>query len=278
MKKVSEMNNKVKLSKNERKKYYLLLALIAFVFLFFFSSHFFFKERATAETTKVGQTLQLEDRTFTLVNRSYYPKEETLVFSFLSPVNSSNILDQLELQVKASRSDNENYHTKLRKISDDYYVVFISQLPQESWQSLAITVYPETKNLETIAEDQKFTFVQEEIIQSKHLDQGKTAPEYELEGIDFEQKQTQNNLKKQQKKKQKQEKEIEKINRVNEEIEDRFEEKTSSEKEELEKTIQQNESKMTTLEKDMTETEEAMKEYQAKLEKLNERQKKLQKQ
>lgn len=180
--------------------------------------------------------------------------------------------------MKASRSDRENYHTKLRKISDDYYVIFISQLPQESWQSLAVTVYPETKNLETIAEDQKFTFVQEEIIQSKHLDQGKTAPEYELEGIDFEQKQTRNNLKKQQKKKQKQEKEIEKINRVNEEIEDRFEEKTSSEKEELEKTIQQNESKITTLGKDMTETEKAMKEYQAKLEKLNERQKKLQKQ
>ncbi|EMF0623442.1 hypothetical protein G9L52_002813, partial [Enterococcus hirae] len=106
------MANKVSLRKNERKKYQQMVVIIIGVFLFFFGSSLIIQPQTETKSTKIGEEISIDMRTIQLVEKNYYPKNETLVFSFLSPINSSNVLDELKVTAKQNRSDSTKYKIK----------------------------------------------------------------------------------------------------------------------------------------------------------------------
>lgn len=266
---------KISLKKNERKKYQRMVLAIVGVFLFFFGSSFLVKPEVNAKSTKIGEELSSDRRNITLIERQYYPKDETLVFSFLSPINSSTVLDELKVSVKQDRTDKANYKTSIKKVNEDLYVVKIKHLP-DSWEKLAVAIYAKKIDLESMGDNQKLHFVEQEISTSDPYNPNRLKSSYELSALKVEIDQTQKEMRINGKKETKRHKSIRKIEKVNDHLQASLEEKTDKEQEETKQTIAQNKAQIESIEKEITTLKESDSELNLKLNKLNDRKQELQ--
>lgn len=268
---------KVSLKKNERKKYQRMVIAIIGVFLFFFGSSFLVKPEVNAVSTKVGEEISSDLRSITLVERQYYPKDETLVFTFVSPINSSNVLDDLKVSAKKDRTDKTKYDASIKKINEDLYVVKIKNLP-DSWGKLDVAIYAKKSDLESMSDSQKLHFVRQEVSTSDPYNPNRSKSSYELSALKFEIDQTQKEMRSNGKKETKYRKSIKKIENVNDNLQASLDDKTDKEQEEVKQTIDQNKSQIESIEKEISTLKESDSELNLKLNKLNDRKQELQNQ
>ena len=266
---------KISLKKNERKKYQRMVFAIVGVFLFFFGSSFLVKPEVDAKSTKVGDEISSELRSITLIERQYYPKEETLIFSFTSPVNSSTVLDELKVSAKKDRTDKTKYDTSIKKINEDLYVVKVKHLP-DTWEKLAVAIYAKKVYLESMGDDQKIHFVRNEISTDDPYNSNRSKESYELSAVKLEIDQTQKEMRNNAKKETTHRKSIRKIEKVNDNLQASLEEKTDKEQEEVKQTIEQNKSQIESIDKEISTLKESDNELNLKLNKLNDRKEELQ--
>ena len=219
---------RISLKKNERKKYKRMVLAIIGVLIFFFASSFFVKPVVDAKSTKIGEVISSDVRTITLVERQYYPKENTLVFSFISPINSSNVLDELKVSAKKDRTDKGKYECSIKKINEDLYVVKIKHLP-DSWEKLSVAIYPKKSDLETMGDDQKLHFVKQEVSTDSPYNSNRSKSSYELIALKFEIEQTQKDMRDNAKKETDYRKSIKKIKNVNNNLQASLEDRTEKE-------------------------------------------------
>lgn len=252
----------------------MVLAIVG-IFLFFFSSSFLVKPEVNAKSTKIGEEISSNLRNITLIERQYYPKEETLVFSFLSPVNSSNVLDELKVSAKTNRTDKTKYNTSIKKINEDLYVVKIKHLP-DSWEKLAVAIYAKKMDLESMGDNQKLHFVKQEVSTTDPYNPNRSKNSYELTAVKFEIDQIQKEIKSNDKKETNHRKSIKKIEKTNENLEASLEERTDKEQKEVQQTIEQNKSQIDSTEKEIETLKESNSELNLKLNKLNDRKQTLQ--
>lgn len=266
---------KISLRKNERKKYQRMVLVIVGVFLFFFGSSLFVKPEVNAKSTNIGEEISSDIRTITLVERNYYPKDETLEFTFVSPISSSNVLDVLKVSAKKDRTDKTKYDSSIKKINEDLYVVKIKQLP-DSWDKMNVAIYVKKLDLESMGDDQKLHFVRQEISTSNPYNTNRTKNSYELSATKFEIDQTQKDMRANTRKETKYRKSIKKIEEVNLNLQASLEEKTDKEQDEVKQTIEQNKSQIESIEKEIFILKESDHELSLKLNKLNDRNQELQ--
>ena len=252
-----------------------MVLVIVGVFLFFFGSSLSVKSEVNAKSTKVGEEIPSDIRTITLVERNYYPKDETLEFTFVSPISSSNVLDVLKVSAKKERTDKTKYDSSIKKIDEDLYVVKIKQLP-DSWDKLNIAIYAKKSDLESMGDDQKLHFVRQEISTSDPYNPNRTKSSYELSATKFEIDQTQKDMRANARMETKYHKSINKIEKVNFNLQASLEEKTDKEQDEVKQTIEQNKSQIESLEKEISTLKENDQELNLKLNKLNDRKQELQ--
>ncbi|EOS7866416.1 hypothetical protein ACTX2D_002544 [Enterococcus hirae] len=269
------MVNKVSLRKNERKKYQQMVVIIIGVFLFFFGSSLMIQPQTETKSTKIGEEISVDMRTIQLVEKNYYPKNETLVFSFLSPINSSNVLDELKVTAKQNRSDRTKYKIKMDQISDELYVVKIKDLP-DKWEKLTVSIYPKNVNIDSLTDTQKLYFTREDSTTKELYNNSRSKESYELTAINFEIDQVKSDLEKSAKLVENHKESIKKIEQVNKNLEESLNDKTPKEQEEVEQTIEQNKSQIQMIEKEVSTLKENDTELHSKLEKLNERKQELQ--
>lgn len=143
------MAKKINFRKNERKKYQQMVVIIVGVFLLFFGSRLFIKPEVDIKTSKIGEEVSLDMRTITLIKRNYYPTDDVFTFSFYSPVNSTNVLDELSVSVKKNRTDTDKYDIDLKQINEELYVVTIKNLPT-NWEKLDVAIYPKTSKVDSL--------------------------------------------------------------------------------------------------------------------------------
>ncbi|EOD6241714.1 hypothetical protein [Enterococcus hirae] len=269
------MANRVSLRKNERKKYQKMVVIILGVFLFFFGSSLIIKPKTETKSTNIGEKISVDMRTIQLVEKNYYPKNETLVFSFLSPVNSSNVLDELKVTAKQNRSDNTKYKIVIEQISDELYVVKIKDLP-DTWEKLTVSIYPKNINIDSLTDTQKLYFTRKNSTTKEIYNDDRSEKSYELTAINFEINQIKSDLEKSAKSIENHRESIKKIEQVNKNLEESLNDKTPKEQEEVEQTIEQNKSQIQTIEKEISTLKENDTELHSKLKKLNERKQELQ--
>lgn len=269
------MANRVSLRKNERKKYQKMVVIIIGIFLFFLGSSLIIKPQTEAKSTKVGEEISVDMRTIQLVEENYYPKNETLVFSFLSPVNSSNVLDELKVTAKQNRSDSTKYKIRMEQISDELYVVKIKDLP-DKWEKLTVSIYPKNVNIDSLTDTQKLYFTREDSTTNELYNDDRSKESYELTAVNFEIDQIKSDLEKSAKSVENYRESIKKIEQVNKNLEESLSDKTTKEQEEVEQTIEQNKSQIQTIEKEISTQKENDTELNSKLERLNERKQELQ--
>ncbi|NTP84389.1 hypothetical protein HQ862_12010 [Enterococcus faecium] len=269
------MENRVSLRKNEGKKYQKMVFIIAGVFLFFFGSSFIIKPQVEAKSTKIGEEISIDMRTIQLIEKKYYPQNETLVFSFLSPVNSSNVLDELKVKAKQNRSDSTKYKIKINQISDELYVVKIKDLP-DKWEKLNVSIYPKNVSVDSLTDNQKLYFTREDSTTKELYNDSRSKESYELTAVNFEIDQIKKALKESAKSAENHRESIKKVEQVNKNLEESISDKTTKEQEEVEQTIEQNKSQIQTIAKEISTLKENDTELKLKLEKLNERKQELQ--
>jgi len=264
------MANKVSLKKKARKKYERLVVGIALVFSLFLVSRLVFKPRVNVETSKIGEQIKLDNRTMQLVYRGYNESENQLTFIFLSPVTSSNALDNLQVIVRQKRADKTNYPTNVEKLSDDLNLVTVKQL-SDKWKQLNVLIYPKGKNIASISSEQQFHFVKDDVTTDKSFDKTSAKKDYELQAIEFQLSENELAQEKNRKAQQKLTANIDKLDSINQELEESLSDKTESEKKETESTINQNKSQQTSLNKQLDDLKEEQKELEDKHGKLKNR-------
>ena len=248
------MANKVNLRKNERKKYKKLVLIIACVFGLLFGSRLILKPRVSTVATIIGEEVSLDTRKMTLVNIDYSETKDCLSFAFVSPVTSSNVLEQLKVKAKQYRTDEQKYSTKIKRINERLYVASVNGLG-DKWKEVTVTVYPSDRKPDNLANDQKFHFTKDFLVEKGFINHALTDKELEHAAQKFELDRVKKEIQKNKKTVKNKKRDIKKIEEVNKELTDSLSTKTDSEKEEIESTINQNLSQITTFENEIADVE-----------------------
>jgi len=263
------MVKSISLKKNERKTYNKLVGIIVIVFIVCFVSRLFIPSISTDQSTKIGEVIKQNTREYQLIDRSYFPREQRLEVLFLSPITSSNVLDDLKVNVKKGRIGNTNYSTSLKKVTEEIYLLVLTGL-EKNWQELQIAIYPKGDDLATISSEQKFHFVRDELPEITHQSGKQSNADYEKIALQFQLNQTKKKQKANQKEQEKLAEDSKKLSQITSDLEKTLPDKTASEKEDVQQTISQNKSKKEAIQKEMDDHNQELtelKEKQAKLEK-----------
>ncbi|EGO6066358.1 hypothetical protein KZ113_002265 [Enterococcus faecalis] len=264
------MVKSISLKKNERKKYNKLVGIIAVVFLVCFASRLFVPAVSSEQSTQIGKIIKQDTREYQLIDRAYFPKNKRLDVLFFSPINSSNVLDELSVTVKKNRTDKTRYDAKLQKITEELYLLEINNL-EEKWQNLQIAIYPKGYSKDTLTNEQKFHFVHKELSDKELPAKNKSKEDYEIDFLKFQLKETLQAQEKNKKEQQRLSGDVEKLNQITNDLEDTLKDKTDSEKQELKQTISQNKSKKEELQKTINEREKELIELNKKQKNLENR-------
>lgn len=264
------MVKSISLKKNERKKYNKLVGIIAVVFLVCFASRLFVPAVSSEQSTQIGKIIKQDTREYQLIDRAYFPKNKRLDVLFFSPINSSNVLDELSVTVKKNRTDKTRYDAKLQKITEELYLLEINNL-EEKWQNLQIAIYPKGYSKDTLTNEQKFHFVHKELSDKELPAKDKSKEDYEIDFLKFQLKETRQAQEKNKKEQQRLSEDVEKLNQITNDLEDTLKDKTDSEKQVLQQTISQNKSKKEELQKTINEREKELTELNKKQKNLENR-------
>ncbi|EGO2803692.1 hypothetical protein SOQ18_002686 [Enterococcus faecalis] len=264
------MVKSISLKKNERKKYNKLVGIIAVVFLVCFARRLFVPAVSSEQSTQIGKIIKQDTREYQLIDRAYFPKNKRLDVLFFSPINSSNVLDELFVTVKKNRTDKTRYDTKLQKITEELYLLEINNL-EEKWQNLQIAIYPKGYSKDTLTNEQKFHFVHKELSDKELPAKNKSKEDYEIDFLKFQLKETRQAQEKNKKEQQRLSEDVEKLNQITNDLEDTLKDKTDSEKQVLQQTISQNKSKKEELQKTINEREKELTELNKKQKNLENR-------
>ncbi|EGO2845213.1 hypothetical protein IBQ16_002252, partial [Enterococcus faecalis] len=206
------MVKSISLKKNERKKYNKLVGIIAVVFLVCFASRLFVPAVSSEQSTQIGKIIKQDMREYQLIDRAYFSGNKRLDVLFFSPINSSNVLDELSVTVKKNRTDKTRYDTKLQKITEELYLLEINNL-EEKWQILQIAIYPKGYSKDTLTNEQKFYFVHKELSDKKLPAKNKSKEDYEIDFLKFQLKETRQAQEKNKKEQQRLSEDVEKLNK-----------------------------------------------------------------
>lgn len=230
-----------------------------------FGSRLILKPRVSTVATTIGEEVSLDTRKMTLVNMDYSETKDCLTFAFVSPVTSSNVLEQLKVKAKQYRTDEQKYSTKIKRINERLYVASVNGLG-EKWKEVTVTIYPSDRKPDNLANDQKFHFTKDFLIEKGFVNHTLTDKELEYAAQEYELDSVKKDIKKSKKAVKNKERDIKKIEAVNKELTASLSTKTDSEKEEIESTINQNLSQITTFEKEIADAEKEIEELAQKQE------------
>lgn len=257
----------VNFRKNQGRKYIRNLILIILIFLFLVTSKIVFQEKDEIQETKLNDSISLLDKSFTLVNRVYYTKEQTILFELYTTEDSEPLPDNINVEAKKERGDIKVYPTKIYKISENYLVCFIQDVP-EKWVSMRVEITDQTKkNILTLTNDTLFlshTTLEEQehlVIQDSSF--------YEKKSLDYLLNDTKNALQKSENATKEKEAEVEKIQAANTNLKGQLDVKTEKEKKETLEQITSNDSQIQALKMDIEKEKldkEALKEKVKKIE------------
>lgn len=230
-----------------------------------FGSRLILKPRVSTVATTIGEEVSLDTRKMTLVNMDYSETKDCLTFAFVSPVTSSNVLEQLKVKAKQYRTDEQKYSTKIKRINERLYVASVNGLG-EKWKEVTVTIYPSDRKPDNLSNDQKFHFTKDFLIEKGFVNHTLTDKELEDAAQEYELDSVKKDIKKSKKAVKNKERDIKKVEAVNKELTASLSTKTDSEKEEIESTINQNLSQITTFEKEIADVEKEIEELAQKQE------------
>ena len=263
----------VNLRKKRGGKYLRNLIFIVLMFLFLVTSKMIFNEKNEQKETKLNSSVSLLDKSFTLVNHVYFSKNQTIMFEHYTTEDHEPLPEKIDVEAKKERGDMKKYSTKLYKISDNYLVCFVQNVP-DKWTTLRVEITDNSKkNALTLTNDSLFLTRQSMKEQETLVIQSSTF--YEEKSLDYLAEDTEKFIAKIEKDAEGKENEIEKIQTANTNLKGQLDIKTEEEKNSSLEQITTNESKIATLKTEIAKMISDKKALEGKLEKIKAKKQKL---
>lgn len=227
--------------KLKRTKYQIAAGTAVFLCLLLFSSWFILPSQNEAKHSKNGTSVTLDNREVTLIDSVYFEDKQRLEMDFYVSISDVTQLKNVEVSVNKTGEASKKYNTKLIKINESFYVLFVQDLPK-NWKSIRVTLSQEGADKDAlVATGKPFYAAQKEVLHQATF-KPKSEAYYESKQIDLFIQESEKTI-------VKNEKEIsallasnKKIKKVNEEIRSNLSYQTKEKQEAMTTTIQGNES------------------------------------
>ncbi|WP_260448121.1 plasmid-related protein [Listeria seeligeri] len=254
------MTSKLKM---KRTKYQLYAGVIVSVFAFFLVLSFVFPDYSTVKHSKIGTTIDMNNRQVTLIDEAFYEDKNLVEMNFVATIPDAANAKNLTVEVTEGTNENDKLPVTTKKINESFYVVFVENLP-EKWKTLKVKVTEKGTDAAEFDMVDPFYVANEKIKHKKHF-KAKSVTYYESKEINLFIEDAEKTLAKNEKEIEKLEKSNVKILEVDRDIQSNLSYQTEEKKQEMQAEIESNEQKIVNqketiknLEKDNQELEKAI--------------------
>lgn len=255
--------------KNDTTKYKRMMLIIIVVFLFFLSSRIIFNAPSEDEDTPLRTPVERSNMTIEIVSKEFYMDTNLLQIDLIVNESGNGIPADLDVEVKEKTNTKEQYKKELTQITDQYYVLFVHDLPQK-WKSVSLDLYNKREAENTINLDEKL-YVSNTETDKKEVFIQRKIEFYEVKFINLLIEDADKIIQNEQEKKIETMKKITQMERRIESIQEEFTYKTEAEKAEEKQTIASLQSQIETLNREKEEADEGIKEQEERIKNLTTR-------
>lgn len=267
------MLKEVKFKKKKGRKYKQMVYILSFVFLFFLSSRIIFNAPQKNEDTPLRKPVSFENLTAEISSKRFFTDKNLLQVGLIIKEINSDIPSDITVNIKEKTNQDKKFKTEIVKIVDEYYVIFIHDLPKK-WKSVSIEVINKNTNQGTIKLNSKLYVASEKSeVKNKFIKQN--LDYYEEEYINILIKDTQKDIKSKEDLIKNNKKDIDKIEQKISSLKSNLDYETDQEKEVTNQEINEKNSKIESLNKEINEKETEIKELKDRIENLKLKQKNL---
>ncbi|MEG0235872.1 MAG: hypothetical protein RSB77_05415 [Bacilli bacterium] len=267
------MFKKSKINNKKGKKYKQMVYILSFVFLFFLSSRIIFNAPQNNEDTPLRKPVSFENLTAEIANKRFFGDKKLLQIGLIVKENNTDIPSNIEVIIKEKSNTDKKFKTKIVKIVDEYYVIFIHDLPKK-WKSVSIEVINKNANQSTSNLNSKL-YVANEKSEVKNSFTKQSLSVYESEYINILIEDTQKNIKSNEDLIKNNNKDIDKIKQKISSLKTNLDYETDQEQKVTNQEINEKNSKVDNLNKEICEKEKEIKELKDRIENLKLKQKNL---
>lgn len=267
------MLKKSKIKKRKGDKYKQMIYILSFVFLFFLSSRIIFNAPQKNEDTPLRKPVSFKNLTAEIANKRFFKDKNLLQVGLIVKETNSDMPSNIEVNIKEKTDTNKKFKTEIVKIVDEYYVIFIHDLPKK-WKSVSLEVVNKNTNQSTSTLNNKLYIANEKSeVKNKFIKQNLNY--YEEEYINILIKDTQKDIKSKEDLIRNNKKDIDKIKQKISSLKSNLDYETDQEKEVTNQEINEKNSKIESLNKEIYEKETEIKELKDRIENLRLKQKNL---
>lgn len=267
------MLKKSKIKKRKGNKYKQMIYILSFVFLFFLSSRIIFNAPQKNEDTPLRNPVSFENLTAEIANKRFFKDKNLLQVGLIVKETNSDMPSNIEVKIKEKTKQDKKFKTEIVKIVDEYYVIFIHDLPKK-WKSVSIEVVNKNVTQSTVSLTNKL-YVSYEKSEMKNSFTKQSLSIYESEYINILIEDTQKNIKSNEDLIKNNNKDIDKIKEKISSLKTNLDYETDQEQEITNQEISEKNSKVDSLNKEILEKEKEIKELKDRIENLRLKQKKL---
>ncbi|CEN25486.1 Uncharacterised protein [[Clostridium] sordellii] len=260
------MLKKVKFKNKKGRKYKQMIYILSFVFLFFLSSRIIFNAPQKNEDTPLRKPVSFENLTAEVANKRFFTDKNLLQVGLIVKEMNSDMPSNIDVNIKEKTNQNKKFKTEIVKIVDEYYVIFIHDLPKK-WKSVSIEVINKNANQGSVNLNSKL-YIANEKSEVKNNFTKQNLNYYKEEYINILIQDTQKHIKSNEDLIKNNKKDIDKIKQKISSLKSNLEYETDQEKEVTNQEINEKNSKIESINKENSTKETEIKELKNRVQNL----------
>lgn len=253
-------------------KYKFYASVLVVVYLFFLTSRITLQTPQEEKDTPLREVVNSDNYAIEITSKEFYTDQNVLEVDLIMEEKASNILSELEVEVKEKSNVKATYKTELNKINNEYYVLFIKGLPS-NWKSVSLAFFD--KNNKAVVRSADKLYVAKEKVKEFDTFISYSKNNYVVKHTNVQIKDAEKAIKEAEKNIKKAKNNNLKYDAQRTELEDETAYQTDIEKKETESKINGIKSSVNASNNTINENEELIKEWKDRITKLEEKKTKL---
>ncbi|MCE4051672.1 hypothetical protein [Bacillus sp. Au-Bac7] len=141
--------------KTQGGKYKLFASILVVVYVFFLTSRITLQTPQEEKDTPLREVVNSDNYEIEITSKEFYTDQNVLEVDLIIEEKASNILSDLEVEVKEKSNVKATYKTELNKINNEYYVLFIKGLPSK-WESVSLEFFDKNNKASVRSTDKMY--------------------------------------------------------------------------------------------------------------------------
>lgn len=240
------------------------------VYLFFLTSRIIFNTPSDNPDTELRTPITMGNHTVEIASKEFFSDRNLLEVDLMINKKGTSLPPDLKVKVKEKSDTDVEYKTDVKKITDEYYVVFVQDLPKK-WKSVSLEVGDKNDESNSTISMNKKLYVGSQKVSTSEVFIKQKVDYYKAKHIDILMSDANKLIKNEDKNINKADSNISKFEENIVTLKSDLEFQTESEKVETQTEIKSNESQIASLKKEILDREKVKKELKDKIKKLEEK-------